>query len=1080
MPTQNFKVGEMLNKRTPNSKTWINFDGSYTTEVYNAPVHFEDENGNLQNINTDLFDEADFDSWDVPVAKHGKDLFEEAKERATQEKKINKLDRDLYDYQGLQVPFDCKIPRNFRRGYTIGKGQNKLKFMPVQSSPSKGYVDENQRNKIIYQDAWNDTDVTLEVSPNGLKETIILKTDRAPSSFSFEVEGSLEDDLTAGKVLIQPAWLQDANGEKRDVVQTIRREGDKTFIDLTADVTGMTYPIEIDPTVTIQPDASTGIDTFVHSENPTANYGTDVGLFAGVYQGSALFETFIKFNISSIPVNADVINASVILHVIGVDDSNPYGFTAHEVTADWTESITWNTKPSYNASALCTVSIANPPSAQNVIFDVTTAAKKWVNGTSPNYGVCIRSNFVNSRKTFASSDHATSSLRPSFSLTYNMPPTAPIVISPNGGETWNAQHTITWNPATDQSSLEMIQTTMGEGAVVSTAVEAGQIFTIPKNGYLKAVSVLCYGGSGTETAIFSLKGVNGNMPDSNIYAQQLVDIPMSKSWVGLSGLNIPVTAGQKFAIEKTSGSTQPLYGDNSNTYAGGNAYWAGSYKSADLNVKFYIDEAVPQNQLQYQIQLSPDNGQTWKDIVPLTSPGATSYDYDFINEQETSLAKIRIRAFDGTSYGPWDESDGVFTIQHNQAPTVPTNLSPSGGTPKDRGSVIRLSWQHNDANGDPQAQFDLQWRKQGDTTWNTISQATPDQYWDAPANTFPKGEIEWQVRTYDQAGLSSPFSNIQTFFAGDKPANPTITNITDGSIVPVATPVVQWSSVGQTAYHVKVLESNDDLLWELQANSANKAQTILYALQNNTDYKIQLAIKNADGILSDFVSVNIHVSYTPPAFPIVTTTKGEGIITISIDNPTPSGTQPNVSYNDLYRRKQDESSWTRIATNISADASFVDYTPASGQVYEYYVRAWGDNGTYSDSLIVSESISFTGVLLHEADNPLETLRQFKFVSDRSESWQPTAAMMQFAGRRLSVAEYDETEQRSVSVKLNLLKNSGDREALEKLIRSKNTLCYRDARGRKMFCHVFRLPVDDEVYGNTVSLTFEEVSYTEEV
>lgn len=1097
MPTQNFKVGEMLNKRTPNSKTWINFDGSYTTEVYNAPVHFEDENGNLQNINTDLFDEADFDSWDIPVAKHGKEMFEAAKERAIQEKKKNKLDRDLYDYQGLQVPFDCKIPRNFRRGYTIGKGQNILKFTPVQASPSKGYVDENQRNKIIYQDAWNDTDVTLEVSLNGLKETIILKTDRAPSSFSFEVDGPLADDLTAGNLKLQPAWLEDANGEKRDVSQTVRREGDKTFIDLVADVTGMTYPIEIDPTVTIQPDASTGIDTFVHSENPTANYGTDVGLFAGVYQGSALFETFIKFNISSIPVNADVINASVILHVIGVDDSNPYGFTAHEVTADWSESITWNTKPSYNASALCTVSIANPPSAQNVIFDVTTAAKKWVNGTSPNYGVCIRSNFVNSRKTFASSDHATSSLRPSFSLTYNMPPTAPTVITPNGGETWNAQHTISWNASTDKieqyTYLQKIPTNKTSSSPISFR-GVGQTFKVSSTDVIYKVGM--YVNATTTNKLKAGTVVNLRYYDETTYTRGTIIstciLPADITTTGFvyvefdNPQSFPLNTSLAVEFINSTGLGAGFYGDSGTGMTGINYYLdsSGVLRGNNINpyeLEVYYGKPSP---LQYQIQLSPDNGQTWKDIVALTAAGVTSYTYDFTNEPETSLAKIRIRAYDGTSYGPWDESDGVFTIQHNQAPTMPTNLSPSGGAPIDRVKVTRLSWLHNDPNaGDPQSKFDLHWRLQGAQTWNTITQATPNQFYDVPANTFPRGTIEWQVRTYDQAGLSSPYSNIQTLFAGDKPATPVITSPTNNSTVPVARPTVQWSSDGQIAYQVKVYDSaGANLLWDSGAiNSGNKAQTILYDLANNTAYKIQVTIKNADGLWSDVAVSNITVSYTPPAMPIVTTTKGEGIITISIDNPTPSGTQPNVSYNDLYRRKQGESNWTRIATNIPADASFGDYTPASGQAYEYFVRVWGDNGTYSDSLIVSESVSFTGVWLHDVQDPLGTAHQFKNDGNgRSENWQATATVTQFAGRRLPVVEYDETEQRSVSVKLSMVKDSGDREALESLIKSKNTLCYRDGRGRKMFCQAFQLPIQDEFYGNTVSLTFEEVSYTEEV
>lgn len=1095
MPTQNFRVGELLNKRTRNSKTWINFDGSYTTEIYTTDVHYQDENGNWHNINTDLYDEADLDQVDFPVAKEGAEEFRIMKTAAINLKKRNILDRDSLDFQGLKVPFDCRIPRNFKRGYVIGKGQHKLRFIPVGVSPTKGFLDENQKNKITYQDPWNDVDVTLEVLPNGIKETIVLKSSESPTKFTFEVDGPLEDDLTAGNLKLQPAWLKDANGEKRDVLQTIRRENEKTFVDIVTDVTGLVYPIEIDPTVTIQPDGTAVKDAYVLRPSSTSNYGNNINLRVG---GNDASRSYLQFDLSSIPSGADVVSAALTLLHVGYYNQLNITTQCFLVTQAWDEStITWDTQPTFDSNVSSSSLNFYTGSGGQRTWDVKNIVSNWIS-TGVNNGLVLKqTDTAGAEAIFYSSDNSSANDRPKLTITYNLPPTAPTVTSPNGGETWNAQHTITWNPATDPNSItDFAPVGPSNGPVNVTANQSsggflGQTFKVNNDAYITRVGLRIGFSTAAGVATIRLEGVSNGLPNGVVYASGEVNVGVAdpKAFVYLTlPQPLKVTKGEMYAITVTHNTAYSLnlYGYSNNQYLYGDLVTknpGGSWDKSTSNDAYFevrYEEATPQNQLQYQIQLSTNNGQSWKDIVALTSPGATSYTYDFTNEPETSTALIRIRAYDGTSYGDWDVSDGVFTIQHNQAPTVPTNLSPSGGASVDRASVVRLSWQHNDPNSnDPQSQFDLQWRKQGDATWNDVSQVTTNQYWDAPAGTFPRGTIEWRVRTYDQAGLSSPYSDIQTFFAGDKPANPTVTDPIDGATVPVARPTVQWSSVGQTAYHVKVLDVAEALLWEIQANSPNKAQTVLYDLQNNTDYQIRVAIKNADNLWSDFVTSNIHVSYTPPAVPIVTTSKGEGVIIVSIDNPTPSGTQPNVSYNDLYRRKPGET-WTRIATNIPADASFVDYTPASGQVYEYFVRAWGDNGTYSDSSVVSESISLTGVWLHEADNPLETLHQFKLVSERSENWQPTAAMMQFAGRRLPVAEYDDTEQRTISMKITVLKNSDDREAIERLIRSKNTLCYRDARGRKMFCHAFQLPVDDETYGNTVSLTFEEVSYTEEV
>lgn len=1081
MPTQTFKVGEMLNKRTRNSKTWINFDGSYTTEIHSGLVHFEDEHGNLQNINTDLIDESELDLFDLPASKHSKNMVAFERAKVKEAKKNKNVNHDKFDFQAPLLPFSVQIPRNIKKGYSIGQNGQYIRFIPQNTSPSKGYVDREKQNKVHYQDVWNDADVILEVNENGIKETIILKTEKSPTTFTFEVtEGNINDDGTFDELKLLPAWLQDANGTKRDVEQTIRREGDKTYVDLVADVAGLVYPIEVDPTVTIQPDATAGKDSYVLGVFPDNNYGTSTNMVVG-YDSNGYRETLIQFDISGIPIGADITSAKLGVIVQNVGGAG-YSFNISTISQSWSESsVTWNTKPSSSAPSE-TVTIPAHANGSLLEWEVKNIVQKWVDETYVNNGFKFHrtENEINWILSLYTSDDTTSTNRPKLIVTYNIPPTAPTVMKPNGGETWNSLHRIEWLSSSDpENSVIDIDYIVGKGvsdATLSSSIpEVGQVITIPSLATsIKSFEAEFSAVVGQQNQI-SVYDIDYNVIHTETITHQ------TDGYIGRTfnfSNPVPVTPGVKYiiAIKWLGGANQGWKLASSGAYAGGHRVYYQSSWNIDTATDFRIRVHLEAGGLQYNIQLTTDNGANWKDIVALTTAGATYHDYDFINEAESSTAKIRIRAYDGTSYGPWDVSDGVFTIQHNQAPTSPTNLSPSG-TIKDRASVIRLSWQHNDANLDPQAQFDLQWRLQGYATWNTVSQVTINQYYEVPANTFPKGVIEWQVRTYDQAGLSSPYSSISVFNTGDKPSNPTITEPTNGAIVPIANPTVQWSSVGQTGYHLKILDINNNLLWETIKTSTNKAETIQYSLENESDYKILLAIKNADGLWSDFVTIQILVSYTPPAKPTVSIEKSEATITLNISHPTPIFPQPSVTSVDIYRRKQGELNWQRIAMDLLIN--FVDYTLASGKTYEYKVRAYGNNGTFIESDVISTSIDIKGVWLFDTTDPT-TIHKFKFDTERKGRWEANGALIQFAGRRLPVAEFDDTEANSVSVELMFTKHENDLPILLNLIKSKNTLCYRDGRGRKLYCQVFSAPVDDEIYGNSIELTFSEVSYTEEV
>jgi hypothetical protein len=477
--------------------------------------------------------------------------------------------------------------------------------------------------------------------------------------------------------------------------------------------------------------------------------------------------------------------------------------------------------------------------------------------------------------------------------------------------------------------------------------------------------------------------------------------------------------------------------------------------------------------LQYEYQLSTDNGETWNTIQPLTN--ATIFTCDFSNEQQTSLALVRARAFDGLSYSYWSQSDGVFTIQHNSPPTPPSNLSPSGSA-IDRSIVQRLSWTYNDPDSnDTQSKAVIEWRLQGIATWNVINNNSNRTYFDVSSSVFPVGQIEWRVKTYDQTGAESSFSQIAVFTSADPTDAPTI--ISPSSTVNVSSPVVQWTVLEQTTYQVVVEDTIGTVIWDTgEVVSTNKARTIGASLINGGQYVIKVRVKNNASLWTDYALLNITVSYTPPAKPTINVSSATGHIVIEINNPSPTGTQPDITGNEVYKRINDE--WVKIAEGVNF-VTYRDYAVASGVEYNYKVRVIGDNGTFSESNVDFKTIAFRGVWLHTINNAEVTAYNFKFDGGgRESSWEVESSLMRFKGRTRPVIETGEMKDDLIDFNLTLTDRES-KEALERIVKSQEIVCYRDGRGRIRFGVFTRMPLSDENWGGyTTSLQLIYIDYSE--
>ncbi|HZK00132.1 MAG TPA: hypothetical protein VFC79_08995, partial [Tissierellaceae bacterium] len=435
--------------------------------------------------------------------------------------------------------------------------------------------------------------------------------------------------------------------------------------------------------------------------------------------------------------------------------------------------------------------------------------------------------------------------------------------------------------------------------------------------------------SDSEHQMYSRYGISKNPPFSYIYYEPFVTVKPYTSVTGhtKSG-DVRIKRSYSFDFLKTIWyglSTKDAKGDFIENVVGTDVeyplkgvsgdYWYVRTNQLDdvatitqpnggetLNSEYEIKWTRTSTDTNTDIEISFNNGLTWKRIASNTE--GTNYTYDFINEQETSVARIRTRAIKGEAVGSWNINSGVFTILHDFAPQAPTNLSPSSVI-LSREDIIRLSWQHNHPNDS--SKFDLRWSTD-QINWNDISRTNTNQYFDVAAETFTEGNIHWQVRTYSDAGISSTWSNVAVFIAATPSDAPIITS---PSSTVIARPVITWSQADQTEYQIIIVNSVNEEVWNTgEIVSANKAKTVGVALLNNSTYKVKLRTKTALGLWTDYAEQTLTVSYTPPAVPTVELIDEGVYISIDITNPTPTGTEPAVTCHDIYR------DGIRIATNI--------------------------------------------------------------------------------------------------------------------------------------------------------------------
>ena len=133
---------------------------------------------------------------------------------------------------------------------------------------------------------------------------------------------------------------------------------------------------------------------YISQEQPTKNFNSGSNMYyLDIYQNEFLnkWVSFVKFDLSSLPDDAEVLDAEIRLYLID-DPSSSATVKMYPIRQSWSEnSVTWNTKPSYkdlseDQGLIDTIIISTAGWKE---WDATTVVEEWLDGTRTNYGVAF-------------------------------------------------------------------------------------------------------------------------------------------------------------------------------------------------------------------------------------------------------------------------------------------------------------------------------------------------------------------------------------------------------------------------------------------------------------------------------------------------------------------------------------------------------------------------------------------------------------------------------------------------------------------------------------------------------------------
>lgn len=448
------RVKELPDMRSAESKAWQNDDGSITREIHTIPIHYRDDNGRYQEIDT---------SFSLPGKSWARASVTKNPLKVHIGKKHTKTVAFATTLASAGSLSQDEIELNSEDG-------SSLSFVPEISTSSQGITDGNV---LTYTDAWPSVDLRYTVMPSSLKEDIVLKEDPGAVSFRFTVnhsgltvsqneDGSLvftnQDGISSFTMPF--AYMVDANGNRTNAVaMTMESTSDSSFVlCITPDqqwLAQAAYPVTIDPTVSTSTSSTAYTQVIPGGAGKVAWYSGEGTLY--MYSSGAMYGTkksYLKWTLPSIPTATTVDSATILFNNCSGNGnisirqlksdffggSGGYLFYPPSVAPTAAVTDIWNSSSfTYSCSA----------------EGIKTLVQSWINGNAANYGIEVRADTTGQTMSFY--DHTNGGYAPCLSITYHpTDTTGPTISNLDYGDKYtndNTQFHATWSAKDPESSV---------------------------------------------------------------------------------------------------------------------------------------------------------------------------------------------------------------------------------------------------------------------------------------------------------------------------------------------------------------------------------------------------------------------------------------------------------------------------------------------------------------------------------------------------------------------------------------------------------------------------------------------------